>query len=313
MSEQRTVPILDKSHTLYSFHPETHTKVEVGTAQVRMYEGENVFRNDAYQPFETEPKSFKPTKNEWLPFDHFDALQPLLDEGWQIQKMYTNRGGLNGIFQLTNPNGLRWDDVFTADQEVWGADVGKKDGLMELIQIHHNISPGGYAKYNRGFFRLVCTNGLVREELELGTYRANANNFDPQALVQEMLNTPRITADQILGPVAGSARGAQKFSDFIERFYIDPESNANLPRVAKEMARPFESVPHWVGLNAITQFAGLKDQKRDVREMELMNAWTGAMNQPAYDGDENRSRVGVLNKVNSLTTASANLMGIFSL
>lgn len=312
MANQRTVPIVDKSHTIHSFDPRTLQPLEVGTAQVRMYQGESVFRNTALHPYETEEKSFKPTKNEWIPFDHQDALAPLLDRGWEITKMATNRGGFNGVFQLTRPNGLRWDDLFTADQDIWGADVGQKDGLMEMIQVRHNISPGGYAVYDRGFYRLVCTNGMVRKELELGHMRMNASNFDEAELVEEMLNPPVITEDMILGDVAGTPKGARQFAEFIERQYLDPEANAHLPKVAKKMAKPFESIPSWVGLNAIAQFYAIAEQKRDVREMELMNAWTGAINQPDEEGDS-RSRVGVLNKVQSLTEASSNLMGVFSL
>ena len=312
MADQRTVPIVDKSHTIHSFDPQTLRPVEVGVANVRMYQGESVFRNTALHPFETEEKQFKPTKAEWVPFDHQDALAPLLDRGWEITQMATNRGGFNGHFQLTRPNGLVWNDLFDADQEIWGAGAGQKDGLMEMIRVKHNITPGGYAIYDRGFFRLVCTNGLVRKELDLDHIRMNAQNFSEEDLVEEMLNPPVITEAMILGDVAGTPKGARQFAEFIERQYIDPEANANLPKVAKKMARPFESIPAWVGLNAIAQFYAIADQKREVREMELMNAWTGAINQPDDEGDT-RTRVGVLNKVESLTAASADLMGVFSL
>lgn len=310
--DQIRVPALDRSYPVHSV-TEDGQKVQVATANVRMYEGESVWRNSVLPQFETEEKQLKSTNKAWHPLDHYDALEPLLEAGWQFAQYDINRGGLNGRFLMTHPEGVRYQDLFDWDSDIWNhRDRDKDGGITEAILVQSPIRPGAPKTYRRGFFRFVCTNGLVDSALDLAVLKMNAENWSMADLQEKILATPHVTEEMIRGEKVGTPRGSQKFFEFLERYYLEPDNASvrDLPAFARDLIRPFDNIPEWVGLNAISQFHAISEAKVPVHRMDVMNAWTGAINMPS---DTEHSVQGVLNKVERLTSATADLIGVYSM
>lgn len=109
--------------------------VTLGTVISRVYEGEAVQRHEFISGNLTEdeqelmanPKLNRPEKRYKLGptttkfnfVDHAQAIQPLVENGFQVQTMKLGRGGLSIYTVLEPVKPLTLDDPITWDEEFW--------------------------------------------------------------------------------------------------------------------------------------------------------------------------------------------------
>lgn len=287
-----TIPFTEVHQDLH--HPVTQEVL--GQIVSRVYQGENVQRHhfEAQGKDPLKPYKLGPTTTEFKFFDWPELVQPILDQGFGIKKLELSRGGLKAHIIFSNPSNT-FKDPLNWDKKVWGTSKQLEDSVV----FQGGIRPGSGFHYQRGFFRMVCTNGLVIETLSMGKGDYNHQNFKPNSLA-EALFSKSLAPDQ--GPIIGSSKGLAKAVELIGTVRPD-----NLPFFMKEFVSPLEDLKGQFASNAVTQFELLVNSKNEIHEIDIANGLTSAMNQLEEAPD--RLPHQILNIQRSLTK----LTGIYSL
>lgn len=285
-----TVPLSENRQDLH--HPVTG--VILGEIISRVYEGENVQRHH-FEPRGSD-KTYKlgPTTTEFKFFDWPALVQPILDQGFGIKKLDLSRGGLKAHIIFSDPK-RTYADPIGWDKATWG----KSKQLEDSVVFKGGIRPGSGFHYHRGFFRMICTNGLVVETLNMGQGDYNHQNFKPESLADALFAKALKPTD---GPVIGSTEGLSKAVKLIGQ-----ERPENMPFFLKEFVSPLEDLTGEFASNAVTQFEMLINSKKEVHEIDIANGLTSALNLMKAPAD--RLPHQVLNIQRSLTK----LTGIYSL
>lgn len=259
-----TIPFTEVRQDLH--HPVTGSTL--GQIVSRVYEGEDVQRHH----FETlnkkeEVQTYKlgPTTTEFKFFDWPQLINPILDQGFGIKKLELSRGGLKAHVIFSDPT-RTYKDPIGWDKGVWGSSKQLEDSVV----FTGGIRPGSGFHYRRGFFRMVCTNGLVIETLEMGHGDYNHQNFKPASLADALFAKALTPQD---GPVIGTSLGLSKAVQLIGS--PRPE---NMPSFLSDLVSPLEELNGQFASNAVSQFELLINSQKEVHEIDLANGLTSAMN-----------------------------------
>lgn len=277
------------------------TQEVMGEIVSKVYQGENVQRHTFVTP--TREYRLGPTTEQFQFFDWPQIFQPVLDEGFTVNKLTVSRGGLRMHAVLSNPDGPLYDDPM-----VWDTGWGTSQGLRDSIVIHGGLRPGSGFHYVRGFFRLVCTNGLTIETLGLGKADFNHVNFSQETLADQLFGVKTIIGtEQIYGQSIGTKAGLKKTTGLIKRALT--EDQAEVPQYVRELLNPLTELPGAFLDKAFEQFAMLiqNSARKQVFEMDIANALTSAQNR--LEKAPARLAFKILPAQRSL----AKLTGIFSL
>lgn len=294
------VPYTERSQPVH--HP--FTQAELGHIVSRQYTDENVQRHT----FITGEKEYSlgPTTEAFQFFDWPTLVQPLLDQGFVPQKTTSSRGGLRMHIVFSNPNGPVYDDPCNWDEESWGASTGLKDSIV----LHGGLRPGSGFHYTRGFFRMICTNGLTVETLGLGKADFNHVTFDESTLAAQLFTGKRVSlgTEVLWGEPVGTKAGLKKTQSVLQRA-MDAESTADLPHFVRELVTPVTELPQKYLTETFKQFEQLVQNasRNKVYEMDLANILTSAQNK--LEKTPSRLAFKLLPAQRSL----AKLTGIFSL
>lgn len=93
----------------------------------------------------------------------------LLDP-WQVSEPFINRGFEPKILKITH-GGTDMFGLFANDEYTY--DFGEENPLVLSFGVWHRTHPGKATIVRGGFFRFICTNGLVSAILELGFLKVN--------------------------------------------------------------------------------------------------------------------------------------------
>jgi hypothetical protein len=216
-----------------------------------------------------------------------EAQQVLLDRGLSIVDQYVYGGGstITTIFaQLDKPQ----DDPLEEDLTLWTPYISKRG--LKVGQIFHSIvlqtslSIGVQAaRYNEGFFRLVCQNGMSHSLLQLPTVQYNHATWEISK-VPAHLDAAGFSSDRqfVRGPVIGTVKSLSAGVNALSKFsdYLDDHKTPD-QRFESTMFRPFmPSTMNRKVLHSLltTLDALLVKREGDIYTVDIINAYTSAIN-----------------------------------
>lgn len=297
--EQQDVTILNAQGELES----------LGMVHTRIYEGENVQRHH-FESFE-KVYALGPTSQQWQFVNHSAAMQPLMDQGWELKTSTLGRGGLDLHSIWIDPSGPRFPDPINWDQEFWpgGASAG---GISPTIIMTSAIRPGKGIRFRQGYFRQICSNGLVSELMGLTSAFFTHRTWDADALVEQLFGTD-IPALIDSGPYIGNMNGLVRFVELLNRATDEDESEMPtlLPYFVEDMLSPLTNLPNWFTTKAIAQFTAMVNADNNVYALDVVNAFTNAISLGVQE--EDRAAMKPLQRIPSLTRNASKLIGILSL
>lgn len=300
----------------------------LGSVVQRVYEGEDVQR--LVFASNREEKEFRlgaSRETENIFVNHVEPMQVLHDHGYEQRDTVLAMGGTELFTVWENPNGQTFEDPLTWDNDIWShrIELPGTGNLTESIIQRGSIRPGRGISFQRGFFRMICSNGLVSEVLGLGKVRFNAGNWSPSSLEEELFgeSVEVLAREHMMGDRLGSRYSVNRFSgllDTLQTVEDQDEYLATLPKFVRPMVSPFSRSPKWYldelkGQADLFYASGLKD----VHELDVANMMTNAMNRPRFgkvkEGEERvtRSPNFIVENMNSLTKAASSLIGVYSL
>lgn len=335
---------------------------EIGTLVSRIYEGESVQRHffiegvnpSEYFGEESIPGGVKtyrlgPTTTDWEFVDHPDVLNPLLQMGFTISKLFYGRGGLTMSAILNPPDFKIQEDNVSWDYEFW-QEYRKNTplvdyGIIESVVVTSSIKPKKAINYLRGWFRLICTNGLMGSVFSWPKLRMNHNYFDPSR-VEEYLNDYAVGGqfEFSRGPFIGTGRGIGRLQSWLQDYVATHSANLEdledsddeddsasvsttysgnllpdieeeeVPFSVRQSLEPINRMPNWYALSLAEQFElmanGLGSGK--VYAADMLNAITN----PFYARnlvEPEFSPIRLMSKTESLFKSFSDLVGAFSL
>ncbi len=297
--------------TMLVHHP--LTREPLGEIVSRVYENEGVMRHSFFTSKKT--YSLGPTTDSFRFVDWPEVFQPLMEQGYEISKLIIARGGLKVAATLHNPKGPTYKDPINWDSGTWGEGL-KNEGLKDGVTFTGGLRPGFGYHFHRGFFRLVCTNGLRLETLGLGDSNMSHTNFSSEKLIEELFGYQVVTTpsgDFLLGEPIGKMSAIKKVQKVLtglnKTVYEEGEEQPIYPPFVKELLAPLEDLSKPLRSKVVEQFEAMVQNsgRKEVYELDLANALTTATN--LLQKVPSRSFFGQKNAQQSLVK----LTGIYSL
>ena len=266
----------------------------LGLVHREEYEGENHIRYSFQLEGEDELKTIG-TSKELLPIvDPAQALSPLLENGWKLQRQFGLNHGNGKYHVVMVPEATigRIPDPIQWDHSLWGFKVTgdrAEDGvryLQESLIIDGSLSPRQAFRFNRGLHRLICDNGMTHRMMEFGRVRVTHRAFDPNVLITNLGGFQTIGGDdeRVLGPVFGQPESANRMATFIRRNFLNPDDAdgpgmVTIPNFIKDASRTLEGFPKWYLGEYATQLQMMSDNisGRSIRGLDVLNAITNPM------------------------------------
>lgn len=303
--------------------------VLVGNLTSTIYQGEKVQRHTYQRIGDKRVYSLGATSNQFKFVDHPAALAPFIGNGWKVVKQVVTRGGLQMWTQLEPENPVTIQDLIRWDLNQWADSTRVTDhALRESIIAISAVRPKKAIMYRRGWFRQVCSNGMVAEILGLGTLRMNHNQWSSDKLNtwvnKTTLKPSQREAKAVLGPVMGNKRGADRLANVIETRLL-PGKDDHRELSDEEIEERMADVPLFVrnAISPLARQAGwyLRDSAFQLREyvdkaeydrfhaLDLVNVVTNPINRAPAGKNSNRALMATPSLVKSLTS----LVGAMSL
>lgn len=325
------IPATESTREVHSYDLEgqVHT---MGNIISRTYKGEKVQRH-YFDSSEGKTYRLGNTSDRFTFVDHTAAIEPLLEQGYKLKDTHTSRGGMHLYAALERADGETHNDPISWDLQFWhdargsGYQVVKRE-IRESIIVVSSVRPGKGIKYMRGWFRLICTNGLVAELLNLGKVKMNHANWSPYNILPG-LNLKKGASRDLNGPIVGSPKGVRRLADLMDRLSLSPTSEmddedegtddqveqaiAGLPLFVRNEVRPLMTMPKWYRTSLTSQYRQLSEVDRDIYALDLVNAVTNPVGFERIAGTEDRSLLRPLLRSERLTDASMKLIGALSL
>jgi hypothetical protein len=136
-------------------------------------------RQAAPQAFATAPRPGVSKKYSFLPTSRI--IEDMDRLGWKVCQAKTNRSRRamtaefgNHIIKFFHP------DVYLMDQE------GNVESYINVVVMNNHMGMGSF-KFEMGIFRLVCSNGLVIKDKDMGSFNIRHTGYTFEQL-QETLN-----------------------------------------------------------------------------------------------------------------------------
>jgi|GEM_PF-4577430 hypothetical protein len=301
MPETRTATISTENREVFFFNKDAEKK-HLGTVYIDTVEGEGLkrqfFQADPESPYKQEVNGEKRYKlgmgSDRLTFvDPAQAVEPLLNMGWQIKSVMAHRGGSEIMTTLVNP-AIKFDDPFTYDQGRWLAtDVHGKEFVSTIstcLTVRSNLHVGFLgAMYSGGLHRLVCSNLAEAEVLGLPSYAYRHNTWNVETVSQKLaeLGYAMNTLEGLpTGPIIGTMKmlggirmALTAYRDEIQGFKSKSGMFDLLP---KQIAcfNPIKT-PDWTLNNFLAELSELEkayEPDYPVTALMILNAYTNAIN-----------------------------------
>lgn len=261
--------------------------------------------------------------------NHVEPMQVLQDNGYVKRDMVLAMGGTELFSVWDNPNGQKFNDPILWDKLMWQhrANLPGTGNLTESIIQRGSIRPGRGVSFRRGFFRMICSNGLVSEVMGLGKVRFNPGNWSPKSLEESLFgkDVATIAQEHIMGERLGNKYSVRQFGSLMKNLReknTDEKAEylTSLPKFVRPMVSTFTRVPKWYleELENQTEMFG-KSGLEDIHELDVSNILTNAMNRNRFgvlqEGEErvNRSINFMVENMSSLTENAGSLMSVYSL
>lgn len=361
----QTVIVSEEAKGVHVIDPSTegYPTREIGTVVSRIYEGESVQRHlfipgvtvaeyQEDQSLDVE-KIYRlgPTTTHWEFIDHPTVLAPYLEEGFTVSKMFYGRGGLTMYALLQPPNPKVYQDPIGWDAAFWNG-IGRDDerlrGITESVVVTSSIKPKKGIHYQRGWYRLICTNGMVSAVLQWPKLSMSHSQFDIAKAYDYMgLYTAAGSGgynDVDPGPFIGNLDGVRRLKQWVQNYIatntvqvstpdeeeeddeiaediasaVVPGSSLqeNIPFAIRKSMEPVMNMPGWYAQELDTQLdfmvQNLSDVTYSIYALDLLNALTNPIYHRTFTNDD-YSPIRLLTRAEGLFKTFSNLVGVFSL
>jgi len=231
--------------------------------------------------------------------DHYSVVKPLLDAGFEARSVQHHRGGASFMGFFAHP------DISFEDPISWDSWAGKATTRsMELsLRVRADLRRGRGISMSLGYFRLICTNGLVANVFDMGGLRLDHRNFQP-AKVQEFLDmkiTPDLRAS--LDPRTLITAPSSTLGPVIDILEFDElDKVLALPRLLRTPAASVhKALSATVRSSLAEDLSLLKDSKADFTKLDLVNSLTN-------QAHNTRSQWGIYDEADPVTSALVDLV-----
>ena len=281
--KKETVPVTVAEKEVFGYDEDLVNQL-FGKVVSRIYEGESVQRHFYVPADEDKEYLLGPTTTSFNFVDHTQALTPLINRGFEIRKMSIMKSGLKMFAIMTPCDGEVLEDPIRWDVPVWGGD---RQPLLETAVVTSSIGPGQGIHYSIGYFRLVCTNGLVSEILGTGVEKFSHLNWSGDH-VNAFISSHRLSGESAF-PI-GTKKGIEHSRNLLADLK-DESKNVKIPIPIQKTLGPLLSLPDWYQTDIDQQFSMILDNhpKDDVSTLDLLNVITSPINLQQARG-EDRSR-----------------------
>lgn len=245
-------------------------KVEIGVVKYTDYENERHVRGLWFESaIDGKPHSLGAATSQWNIVSPYDAIRPFMDRGYKVRSVVHGEGGASVVAFLSNPevsfiDPIQWD--FYA-----GVNIPELRGLPleQSVRIRAGLRKGTGISVDVGFFRLVCTNGLVARVMDLGNVRFDHRTFTEDKIDDFCRKTPLTSPEQL--PTAPSLL----IPEVIRLLSIDDP--VLTPRLIRE---PLERIQANTSRSVVddlqNSLAEIHESQERFNHLDLINAVTNA-------------------------------------
>ena len=297
------VIVSEETNPVHIFEQKSLEKQQVGTVVSRIYEGESVQRHlffPAEGVAQKEVYSLGPTTTGFKFVDFTEAIEPFIEAGtlmtsrlWRGGTCYQALLRMNDYSSIEDP--IKWD------KEIWSRNSHK---LWDILELKASIKPGRGISVTRGFFRVICENGLISKILGMGHWNFSHLNFNAQDIISGA-SGGHTEIPQIM---IGNKQGARRFSEL-----ITPEREVpDIPYHLETSLNVLDRLPKWY-IEDVRDQIGLfiENSTHDkMGPLDLLNILTTPFNMSERtDGSVAR----LSTKLESIVKASSTFIGPFSM
>lgn len=186
--QELTVPAFSGTREILTLDDQGETQV-IGDLEYRDYEDDRRSRTMFFHPRGEDERAYRlgGVTGRYQIIDHAEVLSPLVDAGFHLRQALYSRGGARMTafmaVDVLAADGV-WDDPFN-----WDGLEGTSPLLFGLA-VHNDIRPGHAVKVTAGYFRIVCTNGLMVRSFGLGNLVMNHLVFSGHELAEWVKGIP---------------------------------------------------------------------------------------------------------------------------
>jgi hypothetical protein len=207
----------------------------------------------APQAFATQPKPGVSAKYSFLPTSRI--IEDMDRLGWKVNQAKSNRSRTainaeygNHIVKFFHP------DVFMKDQN------GDVEAYVNIVVMNNHSGTGSF-KFEMGIFRLVCENGLIIKDKDMGGFNMRHSGYSFDQL-QETLNSAMLRLPEVVSKINSynqimMSKEAQKaFAQqaFALRSYQDRQlTETELEEFLAPRRKQDEGDSLWVVLNRVQE------------------------------------------------------------
>lgn len=294
-----SVDAMEGSCPFYTINPETQKKELLGRLGFINYDNDQKLRVMAFRPtprlgFEVQPDedesprqqeafSLGVVKGQYTLLDHATILKPLMDLGFEVTKMNFMRGGTRAMATLQYP-GIALDDPIAWDLEQFEKVPAKRKIFFSLGVWMDARSMHGI-HFAAGYFRLLCTNGLMSTVLGMGSLNLTHRHWNVQRVsefgegVLEQAGKGKTLGLPTMGTKALSW-GQNAIANLVAR----PEEFESLPGIAKEPLRQLRRIIPDKALTSLADQLGEIRGEKEFSGLDILNAITNAGRQSNGNG-----------------------------
>lgn len=146
---------------------------------------------------------------------------------------------------------------------------GGQGTLTPAVRVRSDLRRGHGFTYDLGYFRVVCTNGLVARAFSFGTLNLNHKLFETER-VEDFLESNPVPSPEGMGGVDSSL-----FIDIAKFLQDDPEQIANRPRLLREPLQRIDGLLSRSSKVLLKQeFEEMAGSTPKITQLDLLNAVT---------------------------------------
>ena len=210
-------------------------------------------KQKAPQVFAANPKPGVSAKYSFLPTSRI--IEDMDRLGWKVSEAKSNRSRTamnaeygNHVVKFFNP------DVFLKDQD------GNVEAYVNIVVMNNHSGTGSF-KFEMGIFRLVCENGLILKDKDMGGFNMRHSGYSFEQL-QDTLNQAMERLPEVVGKINDfnqiimSKEAQQAFAQqaFQLRSYQDRQlTESELEEFLAPRRKEDEGDSLWVVLNRIQE------------------------------------------------------------
>lgn len=267
---------------IYSITPASE-KVKIGEVRYRDYD-ERAVRVPTFIPSgeDTSPHSLGHASGQFKIIDHYSVLDPLLQEGFRPEILKHFRGGSEVLAVMTHP------DLVVPDEIGWDRSKysSAPSNLKFAVRVKSSLHFGTGIRATLGFFRIICTNGLISVALGMGHTSYKHTSYGG-GIFREWINArmgelngvpeyPSLPSKVLDWPIRA-----------LEAVSKDEGAIENYPKFAAEPIGQLQRrLPAW-GLPSLAQQLEMARSADSINPLDLLNMLTNSAQ------EDNRSDDGI--------------------